>query len=354
MKYTISHLTLAIIVATSLLAGCDRQPEIKGQTYQHSIFTFGTIIDISINGVDELTAEKAFEQLESDFNYMHVTWHPALRNAISRNNQLIASTEWFSDAPAVRPLLELSATLSQTSEGLFNPTIGKLIRLWGFNDEEHETGLPPDNEAIKQLVNARPDMKDLEFQGIRMRSSNPDVTLNFGALAKGFGIRKEMQMLADMGIKNAVINAGGDLEVMGKNGNRPWRIGILHPRKKETVMAYIDTQGHESVFTSGDYERYFTYEGKRYHHIIDPRTGYPATGVQSVTVIHPDAAVADAAATALFVAGPKDWHRIARSMGISYVLLIDENGIVHMNPKMQSRIKFQQQPARLILSPALP
>lgn len=346
--------TIITCLLFTLLSGCNQPPETSSQTYQHSIFSFGTIIDISINGVDELTAEKAFDQLEEDFRYMHITWHPQLRNAIARDNQLIASGEWFSDAPSVRPLIELSRQLSAASDNLFNPTIGKLIQLWGFNTAEHETEIPPNKREINKLVTNNPAIQDLEIDGIRMRSKNPNVSLNFGALAKGYGIRQEMQMLTSMGIKNAVINAGGDLEAIGKHGNRPWRIGIIHPRKKESVLAYLDIEGHESVFTSGDYERYFIYEGKRYHHIIDPRTGYPVTGVQSVTVIHPDAAIADAAATALFVAGVKDWHRIARSMGVSYVLLIDENNTVHMNPKMQKRLHFQQAPKAIQLSKPLP
>lgn len=347
----------SIFIITSLLfillSSCNNPPEANKQTFQHSIFSFGTIIDITINGVDEITAEKAFDQLEADFRYMHVTWHPQLRNAIARNNQLIATGEWFSDAPSVRPLIELGRQLSVASDNLFNPAIGKLVQLWGFNTSDHETEIPPDDREIKKLVRSNPSIQDLEIDGIRIRSKNPDVSLNFGALAKGYGIRKEMQMLSAMGIENAIINAGGDLEAIGRHNNRPWRIGIIHPRKKETVLAYLDIEGHESVFTSGDYERYFIYEGKRYHHIIDPRTGYPATGVQSVTVIHPDAALADAAATAIFVAGIQDWHRIARSMGVSYVLLIDENNTAHMNPKMQKRIHFQQPPDTIQISQPL-
>jgi len=336
------------------LCSCSKTPEKEMLTYKHSIFSFGTIIDISIYGVDEKKAEEAFDQLEADFRYMHITWHPHLKNAIGRNNKLIESTEWFSDAPSVRPLLVEASKLATASENLFNPAIGKLIRLWGFNTSEHETGIPPDENTIKDLVSKQPSLSNLEIKDIQLRSNNPSVSLNFGGFAKGYGIRQEMNMLADMGIKHAIINAGGDLEVMGQHGERPWRIGIIHPRKKDTVLAYLDVSGHESVFTSGDYERFFIYDNKRYHHIIDPRTGYPAQGVQSVTVIHYDAAVADAAATAIFVAGVKDWHRIARAMGISYVLLIDENGTAHMNPKMQARIKFQQPPDKIQLSQPLP
>ena len=141
-------------------------------------------------------------------------------------------------------------------------------------------------------------------------------------------------------VENAIINAGGDLRVIGQHGNRPWRIGIRHPRESR-ILASIEVSGDTSVFTSGDYERFFEVDGQRYHHIIDPRTGYPASSTTSVTIIHSNAATADAAATALFVAGPDQWPSTARNMGIRYVMLIDKQGTIHMNPAMQSRIHFE-------------
>ena len=106
-------------------------------------------------------------------------------------------------------------------------------------------------------------------------------------------------------------------------------------------MASIELAGDASVFTSGDYERFFEVDGKRYHHIIDPRSGWPANKTTSVTVIHDNAAMADAASTALFVAGPDDWIEIARNMHIELVMLIDTDGIIHMTPAMQSRISLE-------------
>ncbi len=348
-KYILILMSMLIIASIA----CNKSPEKEQKTYHHSIFSFGTIIDVSIHGVDEITAEQAFEQLEADFLYMHNTWHPWQRSALSRDNKLFTTTEWFSDAPSVRPLLMKAKTMAISSEHLFNPAIGKLISLWGFKQAEHETGLPPSDVSIKRLLAMHPRMDDLETRDISLRSKNPNVLVDLGGFAKGYGINRAMEALHKTGIKNAVINAGGDLKVIGRHGQRPWRIGIKHPRIADEVLAYVDVEGHESVFTSGDYERYFEYEGKRYHHIIDPRSGYPATGSQSVTVIHEDAALADAAATALFVAGPKDWIRIARSMGISYVLLVDAEGNIHMNPAMQKRTHLNNNQSKIFISQPL-
>jgi len=336
-----------ICLMLSLVSACDSgaptpadKPESDDRTFKHSIFSFGTLIEISIYGVDLQTAERAFEQLEMDFRYMHVTWHPWQRSALSRDNKLIATTEWFSDAPSVRPLIEIAKELAVKSDHLFNPAIGKLIYLWGFKNAEHETGIPPAATDIEKLVVLNPRMDDLELREIQMRSNNPAVLIDLGGFAKGYGINRSMETLKTMGINHAVINAGGDLKVIGRHGNRPWRIGIRHPRIADQVLAYVEVEGEESVFTSGDYERYFIYQDKRYHHIIDPRTGYPANGSQSVTVIHADAALADAAATALFVAGPSDWQRVAQSMGIEDVLLVDANGELHMTESMRKKIQL--------------
>lgn len=195
-------------------------------------------------------------------------------------------------------------------------------------------------------------MSDLDIDGFKLSSSNPAVKLDFGAYGKGYGIDRAIESLKDMGIHNAIINAGGDLRAIGSRAGTPWRIAIKKPTGM-AVLGVIKTDTDESVFTSGDYERNYAYEGKRYHHIIDPRTGYPAEGVASVTVIHTDATTADAAATALFVAGTSDWHRIARQMGIKYVLVIDSQGTLHMNPAMQKRIELLKTDNKIIISPPL-
>jgi len=227
----------------------------------------------------------------------------------------------------------------------------RLIALWGFHDENFEPRLP-DPQAIRALVAANPRMTDLELDGNRVRSRNPAVQLDFGGFAKGYTVDEVIEALRRGGAEHAVVNAGGDLRAIGRHGDRPWRIGIRHPRA-DGVLGMIEVSGDESVFTSGDYERYFIWEGRRYHHIIDPRTGYPATGSRSVTVIDSDATTADAAATALFIAGPEGWYEIAKRMGLGYVLLVDSEGVMHMNPAMQSRIELLDDSYRIKLSPPL-
>lgn len=320
------------------ISGCshDIEPEIK-----RTLFQFGTLIEITLYDVEPALARKALDQLEKDFTQYHAAWTPWEASPLSRTNQLLETGGNFGVAPSILPLIKQSKVLSEQSQGLFNPAIGKLIRLWQFHKHDDPEIKPPEKQLITKLVAQHPSMRNLQLEGIKLHSNNPSTQLNFGAFAKGYAIDLSMEYLHTIGIKNAVINAGGDLRVSGNHGNRPWEIGIRHPRQ-EGVIGWLKARGNESIFTSGDYERFYIYEDQRYHHILDPRTGYPAKGTASVTVIHNNAGVADAAATALFIAGPEQWMDIARNMGIQYVMLIDTNDTIHMNPKMAERVHLQE------------
>ena len=308
--------------------------------HQHAILSFGTVIDITLIDVDETTARKVFTMLDDDFAYWHNVWSPWKKGPLARVNTLIPTKAAFNLPLHIIPLISQSQRLFEQSEGLFNPAIGQLINLWQFHKYKEEGKQPPAADEINRVVAANPNMKDLELTNIQLQSRNEHISLNFGAFAKGFAIERSMETLRQFGIRHAVINAGGDLKVIGQHTNRPWRIGIRHPRDKNSVIASIEATNNESVFTSGDYERFFIFNQRRYNHILDPRTGYPADASQSVTVIHEDAGIADAAATAIFVAGPDHWHRIAKKMGIKFVMLVAANGDIHLNPAMARRVKL--------------
>ncbi len=349
MKRATRPLTTLLLACIVLIAaGCEQQEQVVTTRFM----AFGTLVDLSIAGVTREQAEKATAAIERDFAWMHKSWHAWDPGPLGRTNRLISEGATFAVPPSVLGLIRQGAELSIKSDHLFNPAIGKLIDAWGFHSDDPAGHRPPEPEKIAQLLQQNPRMTDLVLDGINMHSINPNVKLDFGAFGKGFGIDLAIDHLRQLGIENAILNAGGDLRAIGSPKGRPWKIAIRHPSGKG-VLAVLEVSGDESVFTSGDYERNFNWKGRRYHHIIDPRTGYPATGARSVTVIHPNAAVADAAATALFVAGPDNWHDIARKMGIEYVLLVDSKNRAHMNPAMMKRLKFDSDQFEIRLSPPL-
>jgi thiamine biosynthesis lipoprotein len=331
-----------------IISGCQQQEQITTTRF----LAFGTLIDLTIAGVTREQAEQATRTIEKDFAQMHKSWHAWDPGPLGRVNRLISQGETFSTPPSVLELIRRGAEISVRSNHLFNPAIGHLIDAWGFHGDDPAGHRPPDPERIEQLLQQNPRMSDLKLNGITLHSSNPYVKLDFGAFGKGFGIELAINHLRQLGIENAILNAGGDLRAIGSPQGRPWKVAIRHP-SGQGVLAGIEISGDESVFTSGDYERNFNWKGKRYHHIIDPRTGYPAVGTKSVTVIHPDAATADAAATALFVAGPDNWYNIAQKMGIEYVLLVDSEDRAHMNPAMRKRLDLDSEKYKIELSPPL-
>lgn len=340
----ISVLALALL----LLAGCDRTQPV----YNSRFLAFGTVNDISIVGVTRHDAEAAVAAIEEDFAAMHRAWHAWNPGPLARTNRLLAEGVRFPAPPSVLALVKLSRKLASRSDQLFNPAIGRLIALWGFHRDQPRCEGVPDKAEIEKLVQAHPTMDDITVDGIFLQSDNPAVQLDFGAIGKGYGIDLAVEHLRELGIENAIVNSGGDLRTIGSRGGHPWRIAIRSPSGSGT-LGFVNVAGDESVFTSGDYERNCLWQGKLYHHILDPRTGYPARGTRSVTVIHDNAAEADAAATALFVAGPKAWHRIARQMGIRYVLLVDQENVVHMNPAMRRRVELIDRRQPVKISPPL-
>jgi thiamine biosynthesis lipoprotein len=342
-------LTWAVpLLLLSILVGCTESEPVVSARF----LAFGTLIDISIAGVPQDKADDAIAAIEQDFAEMHKAWHAWDPGPLGQTNRLLASGDSFTASPLVLPLIRLGKELSLASNRLFNPAIGHLIDAWGFHRDDPAGQQPPSQEEIDRLLEQNPQMDDISMDGDELRCSNPAVKLDFGAFGKGYGIDLAIQHLRELGIDNAILNAGGDLRAIGRRGDRPWRIAIRSADGKG-VVGSIEVDGDESVFTSGDYERNFTWEGKRYHHIIDPRSGYPATGTASITVIHGDAVTADAAATALFIAGPEKWYEVAQSMQIGYVLLIDSEGTLHMNPAMQRRLQLVENNHQVKISPPL-
>lgn len=325
-----------ILLLSLLVSGCGDSERAR----QAKFYAFGTEIDVSLYGVDADTAASTVDALEQAFNNVNDTWHAWQPSTLTRINEAIANGESIDIQPQVAAVINEATIYADDSQHLFNPAAGKLFELWGYHqDNWFESRPPPAQEEIDAWLAAAPSMDDISINDGTLRSDNNQVKLGFGGFAKGTAVDTAIAALKQQGISHAIINIGGDLRAIGRHGDRPWRIGIRHPRKEGGMLASVVIEGDESVFTSGDYERYFSYEGKRYPHILDPRSGYPARENISVTVIHPQAARADAAATALVVAG-KDWPQIAVSLGIDHVMLMRADGQIEMTPAMTEQVRL--------------
>lgn len=306
---------------------------------QAKFYAFGTEIDVSLFGVDAATADTTIDILKHSFTQTNNTWHAWQPSTLTEINNAISQGQPIAISSNVETVINQAKSLASHSQHLFNPAAGKLFELWGFHGDNWFESHPPPNQSDidKWLANVAT-MDNIQINDGSLTSTNPMVKLGFGGFAKGYAVDTAIAALQQLNITNAIVNIGGDLRAIGSHGKRPWIIGIRHPRK-DGMLASIALQGDESVFTSGDYERFFEFEGTRYPHILDPRTGFPAHDAMSVTVLHTNATEADAAATALFVAG-NNWPQIAKNMGIEHVMLVTTNGQIEMSPKMAKRVRL--------------
>ncbi|MGD8689623.1 MAG: FAD:protein FMN transferase [Gammaproteobacteria bacterium] len=329
------RLSLVVCLLLAALAACTSPPA----DYRQQFFAMGTLVEVETWGVPRDQAVAAVDAVRQRLTAFDHKWNPWGDGELARVNAALAKGRSMRLSAAMARGVRQAMGLAEASGERFDPAIGDLIRLWGFDADERPDGPPPAQDAIARLVATRPRMSDLHLAGRQLSADKTDIVLDFGGFAKGLAVDRAIEVLRSHGVNNAIVNAGGDLRAIGRHGDRPWRIGIRNPRGPG-IMASLEVSGDQSVFTSGDYERYFTWKGRRYHHILNPRTGYPSEGVTSATVVHANAATADAAATALMVAGPDDWVAVARAMHLKQVMLVDSDGTVQLSPAMAACIEF--------------
>jgi thiamine biosynthesis lipoprotein len=338
------RLALVLLAALPFAGAC-------ADEYRASAYVFGTIVQVTVLDADTGRAQAAVGRVFGELDRMHRelhAWEPgelvALNRAIARGEENIRTTA------EIAALILQSQRLAAQSGDLFNPAIGKLVGLWSFHRDK-PGGPVPDARDIGRLVAARPRMNDLSVRGTKVTSANPSVQLDFGGYAKGYALDRAADLLRAAGISNALINIGGNAMALGRHGGRPWRVGLDSPRGAG-LLATLDLNDGEAVGTSGDYRRYYEIDGKRYSHIIDPRTGYPVAGVESVTVLVSGragaGALSDAASKPIFIEGRNGWKEAAARMGISCAMLVDGDGIVHLTPELSARLSFSN-PDRLAL-----
>jgi len=327
-------LLLAAVLLLLLLTACERDRE-----HSANLFVFGTIVELKLWGATEEQASQAFAEIQEMFQGMHRDWHAWEPGLLVSINAAFTRGEPAQSNPEINEMIRLSQWAEKQSGGCFNPAIGALVRLWGFHTSDYPIiGPPPDAAAITAILAKHPSTTDIRIDGLQLSTDNPSVQLDFGGIAKGYAVDLAVAALRKRGIDSAIVNAGGDLRAFGRHGDRPWRVAIRKPGGG--AIGTVEVNGDEALFTSGNYERFRQDNTERYPHILDPRTGWPVRDVASATVITDQGSLADAAATALIVAGIDGWPEVARSLGLEQVLIVDEAGQVYLTPAMADRVEF--------------
>lgn len=325
MKYVKYILTTLVLLV--LLAGMVKPYKITKTEY-----LMDTLITITAYGFgNEKNVDKAFNEIKRIDNLLNVYDEKSEIFKINEN----ASTGFVSVTDEVYDLLKDAVSLSEKTNGAFDITLHPVISLWGIGTENAK--VPEDYEIKEALL--KTGIQNIEFDDEKkaVKFKKDGMGINLGAFAKGYASDKAVEMLKKSGVKNAVLDLGGNVATLGKRPlsftdalrhasfYRPFAVGIQNPDKKrgepiEKIIAEEDL----FIITSGSYERYFEEDSKRYHHIIDPKTGYPAEcHIKSATVVTKNGALGDALSTASFILG-EDSLEVLKPYAED-IILIDED-----------------------------
>ena len=326
-----------LCILACLLTSCSR-PE---PLYNTQSYVFGTLVDISIYGETDANAQDISNQIIREFQELHNRLHAWRPSELSNINHAFSRGDTpISIKPDLAAMLQDATRLSVQSNGAFNPAIGGLIEEWGFHHDEFAPKKVDENK-LADLVKANPQMSDIVLENGTVYSKNSAVQLDLGGYAKGYALDIALAELQKLGVKNALVNIGGNIIALGKHGDKPWRVGIQHPRKPNAIAA-LDLESGWAIGTSGDYQRYFELDGKRYCHIIDPSSGFPTQGVQAVTVLIPPqnnaGTLSDVTSKPIFIAKPENRAQAAKAMSVENYLVIESESKISISPSMAKRI----------------
>ena len=296
----------------------------------------GTVIEITLIGDDEEAANKAVLQAFQEIKRIETLMSPWLDSSdVTRINRS-SGKESVKVSPETMEVIKKAQEISELSEGGFDITVGPLTELWR---KARKKKIPPSIEEVKEklgLVN----FKNIEMdQEGKVFLKKKGMAIDLGGIAKGYAVDRAFKLLKSLGYRNLIVNAGGDLRVGGFKNKQPWSIGIQNPRESQKILARISISD-TAVATSGDYEKFFLYQGKRYHHIFNPKDGFPTDDCQSVTVLCKEGMIADALATAVFVLGPEKGYTLCQKLEGVDCLIVDQEGKIIISPGLKGRITF--------------
>ena len=324
------------------LAACSKPP-----LHHQESFVFGTRVEVLIAGLEEAQARPAAAAVLREFDRLHRTYHAWQPSELSDLNAALAAGKTLTVSPEMASLVGDAKRLSALGDGLFDPGIGKLIGLWGFQSDEFKA-TSPDPAELAAWRAVQPGMADIQLTGNQVSSGSSQVALDFGGYLKGVALDRATSILHGLGVNNALINIGGNVMALGTKNGEHWRVGIQHPRQPGP-LATVELSDGEAIGTSGDYQRFFELDGKRYCHLLDPRSGEPVAHTQALTVLispRPAAGtLSDAASKPLFIAG-SGWPALASKLTIDQVLRIDAEGRVSVSSALQRRLTFVGDPPK--------
>lgn len=330
-------LAVAVLLSALVLSACvdaaSATPEKK------EIFVLGTYVSVTAYGEQ---AETGIEAALAEFRDVE-----ARMTRFAGESEISAVNASAGEAPVeVSPgtleVLRTALAYGEKSGGAFDITVTPLLSAWGFGDEKAGERFRVPAQAEIDAARALVDYRRVEITPDgKVYLPEKGMALDLGGVAKGFAIERAASALREAGVESALINAGGSVKAIGtRPDGKPWRIGIQHPRQADGILGVVPIADGEVVITSGDYQRYFEVDGRRYNHIIDPATGYPATKLMGVSIVGQDALVADCLSTAVFVMGYDEGERLLAEVGGFEMVAMTAEGELRLTAGLAERGEF--------------
>ena len=304
--------------------------------HQESRPLMGTVVDIITEGPDPALLVSA-----TDAAYAEMTRLSDMMNHYNPDSVVSAINRAAGIKPVVVPrelmqVLTRARMMSERTDGAFDITVGSL-KGWHFSTERPQMPDAADIKAMLPLVNYRDVVLDETKNTAYLRKKG--MRIDLGGIAKLYILDAGMKVLKSHRVIHAMINGGGDVEVTGTIRGRPWRIGIRDPLHPDQLFAAVDIQ-HGFVVSSGDYERYFDRGGRRYHHILDPKTGYPTTGPRAITLIADDLDAVNGLSSSIMVMGMARGHEMIDRNPAMEAIIFDRDGSAWVSPVLERRLIY--------------
>jgi FAD:protein FMN transferase len=312
---------LLALTAVALVTGCMRP-----RTMQKTEAIMGTEVTVTVVAGSAQEGAAAIDAVMAEIRRLDRMMSLYKDDSEITKVNLAAGQHPVKVSPEMIEVVEAASEVSRLSGGVFDVTIGPLVVLWQLRLKEGKVPSAEELRKIRPLVNYRNIVTDRQASTIFL--TKPGMIMDFGGM-KGYIADRAADVLKKRGINNAIIAVAGDIWVLGRREDgSPWRIGVQHPREREKTLVTL-ALSDRYISTSGDYERFVIREKKRYHHIIDPRTGAPSRGVISATLIGKKGALIDPLTKAPFILGPAEGMKIVKKLGAE-AIIVDEEGHVYM------------------------
>ena len=286
----------------------------------------GSSLEIEVFGPDQSTCDKAVKEAREEIDRLERIMTDWKQESPLMDVNRAAGTKAVEVPPELLFIVERSLQMSELTEGAFDITFAGAGKLWNWRDPK----VPTAEEVKASLANVGWKGVVVDEKAKTVFLSKPGMRIGLGGIGPGYAGDLAMERIRRLGIRDACVNLSGDILAIGKKKGEPWSVGITHPRKKGENIAVLPVS-NAAVSTSGDYERYFEKDGKRYCHIIDPRTGYPADLCRSVTIVAPNLAFADSLATGVFVLGPKQGMELVEKLEGVQALIVAADGTLTLS-----------------------